>query len=147
MFCVGQGRQSSASKSKGKKDWQFWLSVSAEDESTLFFCFPWAVVHRTTGSLPFSDEPKEYYGLRETEHEYYECEDENADIVDETEKKSKYTVAPLLMKGFQVDWSTRSLQDAESVLRCIKGLMDDVRFFHAAFSADDVETLYNAEKN
>ncbi len=28
-----------------------------------------------------------------------------------------------------------------------KGLMDDVRFFNAAFSADDVEALYNAESN
>jgi hypothetical protein len=28
-----------------------------------------------------------------------------------------------------------------------KGMMDDVRFFHAAFSADDVTALYNAEKN
>jgi hypothetical protein len=27
-----------------------------------------------------------------------------------------------------------------------KGLMDDVRIFHAAFSAADVTTLYNAEK-
>jgi hypothetical protein len=28
-----------------------------------------------------------------------------------------------------------------------KGLMDDVRFFNAAYSSEDVETLYNAEKN
>ena len=59
MFCVGQVRQISASKSTGKKDRQFWLSVSAEDESALFFCFLWAIVHTTTGSLPFCDEPKE----------------------------------------------------------------------------------------
>jgi hypothetical protein len=34
----------------------------------------WATVEISTGEVLFCEESKEYYGLKETEHEYYECE-------------------------------------------------------------------------
>jgi hypothetical protein len=59
-------------------------------------------VETSTGKLLFCEEPKEH-GLKETKHEYYECEDDNADVFDTAPKKSKHAVAPLLMKGVAVD--------------------------------------------
>jgi hypothetical protein len=75
----GQIRQISAAMRSGKKS-QNWLSVADDDASALMFCSPWAAIDVDSGRLLFSEEPVEYYGLKQMERELQDCGDENADL-------------------------------------------------------------------
>jgi hypothetical protein len=37
---------------------------------------------------------------------------------------ARHVVAPLIMRGAEVDWDNMDLVDVEAVLRCILGLLD-----------------------
>ena len=54
----------------------------------------------------------------------YECQHDNADVEQEEPKKSSHTVAPLLMRGVEVDWKNRVLVDISSVQDCIEELLE-----------------------
>jgi hypothetical protein len=53
------------------------------------------------------------------EHEVYDCGDENADLPADNVVKTKFSVAPLLMKHVQVYWRRKELVDVNDVLRLI----------------------------
>jgi hypothetical protein len=102
---------------------QHWLSVADDDASALMFCSPWAAVDADSGRLLFSEEPAEYYGLKQMEHELQDCGDDNADLPSENLLKSKFSVAPLLLKHVEVDWRKRELVDAKTVVSFISDLL------------------------
>jgi hypothetical protein len=122
VFCIGQVRQISAAMRSGRK-LQHWLSVADDDASALMFCSPWAAVDADSGRLLFSEEPAEYYGLKQMEHELQDCGDDNADLPSENLLKSKFSVAPLLLKHVEVDWRKRELVDAKTVVSFISDLL------------------------
>jgi hypothetical protein len=103
LFCVGQIRQISAAMRSGRK-LQNWLSVGDDDASALMFYSPWAAVDADSGRLLFSEEPAEYYGLKQMEHDLQDCDDDNADLPSEIVVKSKFSVEPLLLKHVEVEW-------------------------------------------
>jgi hypothetical protein len=73
----------------------------------------------------FAEEPAEYYGLKQIEHELQDCGDENADLPAQNVVMSKHSLAPLLMKHVQVDWNKRELIDVHAVVSCISNLLSN----------------------
>jgi hypothetical protein len=106
VFGVGQIRQISAAMRSGQRT-QNWLSVADDDASALMFCSPWAAIDVDSERLLLSEEPAEYYGLKQMEHEPQDCGDENADLPAENVVNTKFSVAPLLTKHVEVDCSRR----------------------------------------
>jgi hypothetical protein len=121
LVCVGQIRQIRAAMRLGRKS-QNWLSVADDDASAVIFCSPWPAVDTESGRLLFSEEPAEYYGLKQMEHDLCDCGDENADLPADNVVKTKFSVAPLLMKHVQVGWRRKELVDVNDVLRLISDL-------------------------
>jgi hypothetical protein len=72
--------------------------------------------------LLFSEEPAEYDGLKQMDHELHDCGDENADLPAENVVKTKFSVATLLMKHVEVDWRRRQLVDVNVVVSLISDL-------------------------
>jgi hypothetical protein len=72
--------------------------------------------------LWFSEEPAEYYGLKQVEHELHDCGDKNADLPVENVIKTEFNLAPLLMKHVEVDWRRRELVDVNAVVSLISDL-------------------------
>jgi hypothetical protein len=70
----------------------------------------------------FSEEPAEFYGLKQMEHELHDCGDENADLPSKNVVKTKFSVATLLMKHVEVDWRRRELVDVNAVVSLISDL-------------------------
>jgi hypothetical protein len=77
-FRVGQMRQIRAAMLLGRRS-QDWLSEAVDDASALMFCSPGAAVDAAaqgpskalileSGRLLLSEEPAEYYGLKQMEH-------------------------------------------------------------------------------
>jgi hypothetical protein len=124
VLCVGQIRQISAAMRSGKKS-QSWLSVADDDASALMCCSPWAAIEVDSGRLLSSEEPAEYYGLKQIEHELQDCGGENADLPAENVVNTKFSVAALLMKHVEVDWSRRELVDANAVVTFISDLLSN----------------------
>jgi hypothetical protein len=121
VFFVGQVRQINAATHSGRRQ-QRGISVADADASALMVCSPWAAVDAYSGRLLFSEEPAEYYGLKQIVHELHDCDDEDADLPAENTLKSKYNLAPLLMKHVQVDWKRWELVDVQAVVKCISQL-------------------------
>jgi hypothetical protein len=88
-------------------------------------CSPWAAIDVDSGRLLFSEEHAEYYGLKLMEHELQDCDDENADLPAENLVNTKFSVAPLLMKHVEVDWSRRELVDANALVIFISDLLSN----------------------
>jgi hypothetical protein len=66
------------------------------------FGSPWAAVDVDLGTTLYSEEPAEYYVLKQMEHELHDSGDENADLSAENVVTTKFGVAPLLMKRSSV---------------------------------------------
>jgi hypothetical protein len=62
------------------------------------FCSPWAAVDVDSGRLSLSEEPAEYYSLKQMEQELHDSSDENTDLSAENVVTTKFSAAPLLMK-------------------------------------------------
>jgi hypothetical protein len=69
-----------------------------------------------------SEEPAEYNGLNQMEHELHDCADENADVPAENVVQNKFCVAPLLMTHVEVDWRRRELVDVNAMVSLISDL-------------------------
>jgi hypothetical protein len=80
-----------------------------------------------TGGWLFSEEPAEYYGLKQMEYELHDCGDESADLPSENVDKTKFSVATLLMKHAEVDWRRRELVDGNAVVTLISDLRSNER--------------------
>jgi hypothetical protein len=97
------------------------------------FCSLWAAIDVDSGRLLFlkslliSTLPRihEYYCLKQMEHELQVCGDENAYLPAENVVNTKFSVAPLLMKHVEVDWSRRELVDANAVGTFISDLLSN----------------------
>jgi hypothetical protein len=63
-----------------------------------------AAVGAESGVSLFSEEPAVYLGLKQMEHALHDCDDENSGLPAENVVKTKFSVAPLLMKQVEVDW-------------------------------------------
>jgi hypothetical protein len=66
------------------------------------FCTPWAAVDAESGRPLFSEEPAEYYGLKQMEHDLHDRGHENVDLPAENVVQTKFSVEP--MKQVEVDW-------------------------------------------
>jgi hypothetical protein len=49
--------------------------------------------------------------------------DDVADVIEEQGQQPKHTVAPLIMKGVEIDWDNRVLTNQDAVLNCISELL------------------------
>jgi hypothetical protein len=67
----------------------------------------------------------QYYGLKQIEHELHDSGDENVDLIAENVVTTKLSVAPLLMKHVEVDWTQRELVDANAVVSFISELLSN----------------------
>jgi hypothetical protein len=122
--CAFHFQISPAKVKEGSKSRQYWLSVPCDDAGGLFFCYPWAVVDTSSGALSFCEKPSEYYGLQSAEHECYECDVEISMVSNDEPSKSSHVVAPLIVRGVEVDWEKRELANVGTVLSCIRELLD-----------------------
>ena len=128
MFYAGVVRQIVAVQPKTKGKQQPYLSVSAHDETAVFFCHPWARVNlhtdNSTVSLTVAEEPPEYYPVATSSTQMHLVlgEDENADAqLFEREPEAdnpadggaegagrtvpvQMQASPILMRDYPVSW-------------------------------------------
>jgi hypothetical protein len=73
----------------------------------------------------FSEEPADYYGLNQMEHELHDCGEENADMPAKNVVQTKFCVAPIIMKHVEVDWRRRKLVDVNAMVSLTSDLLSN----------------------